>query len=208
MDAAFVPNKMQKSLVDFGHGKRMEKDLLGEREVPADAYYGVQTLRAIECYNITGILLRNFPEFIVAFAQIKKACAKANFKLGLLEEEKTEAICRACDELIDPESAMFEDNKGKEMRDNFLVDMIQGGARTSTNMNANEVIANRALELLGKEKGDYSFCHPNDDVNKGQSTNDAYPTAAKLATIHMHGDLVEAIKKLSEAFFEKGREFS
>merc|ERR1719499_2248912 len=114
MDAAFAPNKMQKSKLDYSKGSRKEKDLLGEREVPADAYFGVQTLRAIETYNITGILVRNFPEFIIAFAQVKKACAKANFKLGLLEEEKTEAICRACDELIDPESAMYEDNKGKE----------------------------------------------------------------------------------------------
>merc|ERR1719499_2039471 len=190
MDAAFVPNKMQKSLVDFGHGKRMEKDLLGEREVPADAYYGVQTLRAIENYNITGILLRNFPEFIIALAQIKKACAKANHKLGHLDLEKTEAICRACDELIDPENEMFGDNKGAIMRKNFLVDMIQGGAGTSTNMNANEVIANRALEHLGKKKGEYEFCHPNDDVNKGQSTNDAYPTSAKIATIIMHEDFM------------------
>merc|ERR1719436_1576417 len=97
--------------------------------------------------------------------------------------------------------------KGREMRDNFLVDMIQGGAGTSTNMNANEVIANRALELMGKQKGQYEFCHPNDDVNKGQSTNDAYPTAAKIATILMHNDLVVAIKKLSDAFFAKGKEF-
>merc|ERR1719480_440145 len=99
------------------------------------------------------------------------------------------------------------ENKGKEMRANFLVDMIQGGAGTSTNMNTNEVVANRALEHLGKKKGQYEFLHPNDDVNKGQSTNDSYPTAAKLATIHMHGDLVTAIKKLSDAFAEKGNQF-
>merc|ERR1712176_1388387 len=100
------------------------------------------------------------------------------------------------------------DNRGAEMRDNFLVDMVQGGAGTSTNMNANEVIANRALEHMGKQKGQYEFCHPNDDVNKGQSTNDSYPTSAKLAAIHMHGDLVKAIKDLSQAFYAKGREFS
>jgi len=208
MDSAFVPNKMQKSLVDFGTGKRMEKDLLGEREVPADAYYGVQTLRAIENYNITGILVRNFPEFIIAFAQVKKACAKANHKLGHLTLEKTEAICHACEELIDPESQLLGENKGAEMRRDFLVDMIQGGAGTSTNMNANEVIANRALEHMGKKKGQYEFCNPNDDVNKGQSTNDSYPTAAKIATIIMHDDIMQAIKKLSDAFFEKGREFA
>lgn len=209
MDNAFVPNKMQKSFINFSKGKRLEKDLLGEREIPADAYYGVQTLRGIENYqNLTGVLVRNFPEMIIAFAQVKKACAKANYKLGHLSIEKAEAICTACDELIDPENKDVGDNKGAEMRNNFLVDMVQGGAGTSTNMNANEVIANRALEHLGKERGQYEFCHPNDDVNKGQSTNDSYPTAAKLAAIHMHGDLVTAIRNLSKAFFGKGNEFS
>lgn len=208
MDSAFAPNKMQQNLINFSKGKRIEKDLLGEREVPSDAYYGIQTLRGIENYSITGILVRNFPEFIIAFAQVKKACAKANYKLGHLSMEKTEAICQACDELIDPEGDTGSDNKGHELRRNFMVDMIQGGAGTSTNMNANEVIANRALEIMGKQKGQYEFCHPNDDVNKGQSTNDSYPTSAKVAIIHMHDELVQAIKKLSEAFFEKGREFS
>lgn len=208
MDAAFTPNKMHKSPVDLSRGSRKEKDLLGEREVPADAYYGVQTLRAIENYDITGILVRNFPEFIIAFAQVKKACAKANHKLGHLSMEKAEAISLACDELIDPENKMYGDNKGTLMRQDFLVDMIQGGAGTSTNMNANEVIANRALEHLGKKKGEYEFCHPNDDVNKGQSTNDAYPTAAKIATVIMHDDLLQAIKQLSDAFYEKGTEFA
>merc|ERR1719192_2831080 len=201
MDAAFVPNKMQKSTVDFSKGVRTEKDLLGERDVPVDAYFGVQTLRAIENYNITGILVRNFPEFIIALAQVKKACAKANHKLGHLDDQKCEAICHACDELIDPEAEALGDNKGSIMRKDFLVDMIQGGAGTSTNMNANEVIANRALEHLGKQKGQYEFCHPNDDVNKGQSTNDSYPTAAKIAIIHMHDELVQAIKRLADAFF-------
>jgi len=208
MDAAFTPNKNYKSLIDFSNGKRMEKDLLGEREVPLDAYYGVQTLRAIENYPVTGILVRNFPEFIIAFAQVKKACAKANYKLGHLPYEKAEAISQACDELIDPENKLLGENRGEDMRRNFLVDMIQGGAGTSTNMNANEVIANRALEIMGKQKGQYEFCSPNDDVNKGQSTNDSYPTAAKIATFHMHGDLVEAIQKLSGAFSDKGNEFA
>lgn len=208
MDAAFVPNKMKRSLVDVSKGTRKEKDLLGEREVPADAYYGIQTLRAMENYDITGILVRNFPEFIIAFAQVKKACAKANYKLGHLTMQKAEAICHACDELIDPESSLLGENKGETMRHAFVVDMIQGGAGTSTNMNANEVIANRALEHLGKSKGQYEFCNPNDDVNKGQSTNDVYPSAAKIAVILMHEELVQAIKKLSEAFFAKGREFS
>lgn len=208
MDAAFAPNKMQKNPINFNQGKRIEKDLLGERDVPINAYYGVQTLRAIENFNVTNILLRNFPEFIIGLSQVKKACAKANYKLGHLPMEKAEAICQACDELIDPENDALGENKGNLMRDDFLVDMVQGGAGTSTNMNANEVIANRALELLGKKKGQYEFCHPNDDVNKGQSTNDAYPTAAKVATILMHDDLVQAIKKLGDAFFAKGREFA
>merc|ERR1719382_1255881 len=208
MDVALEPNRKRQTLINFTAGKRVEKDLLGEREVPIDAYYGVQTLRGIENYNITGILIRNFPEFIIAFAQVKKACAKANYKLGHLSLEKTEAICHACEELIDPENSLLGENKGADMRRDFLVDMIQGGAGTSTNMNANEVIANRALEHMGKKKGEYEFCNPNDDVNKGQSTNDSYPTAAKLATIIMHDDLLQAIKKLSDSFFEKGREFS
>merc|ERR1719382_918999 len=207
MDVALEPNRKRQTLINFTAGKRVEKDLLGEREVPIDAYYGVQTLRGIENYNITGILVRNFPEFTIAFAQVKKACAKANYKLGHLSMEKTEAICHACEELIDPENTLLGENRGTEMRRDFLVDMIQGGAGTSTNMNANEVIANRALEHMGKKKGQYEFCHPNDDVNKGQSTNDAYPAAAKIAVIHMHGELMQAIRKLSEAFFEKGREF-
>ncbi|CAK0853166.1 unnamed protein product [Prorocentrum cordatum] len=208
MDGAFVPKFMQKDPIIWEGGTRVEKDLLGEREVPINAYYGVQTLRAIECYNITGIRIKNFPEFIIALAQVKKACAQANYKLGHLKQEVADAICHACDELIDPESTALGVNKGAEMRRDFLVDMVQGGAGTSTNMNANEVIANRALEHLGKKKGQYEFCSPNDDVNKGQSTNDAYPSAAKIALILMHEDLVQAISKLSSAFFEKGREFA
>merc|ERR1712137_1130892 len=119
-----------------------------------------------------------------------------------------DAICHACDELIDPTDTSRGENRGIELRKHFIVDMIQGGAGTSTNMNANEVIANRALEIMGKQKGQYEFCHPNDDVNKGQSTNDSYPSSAKLAIIHMHGDLVKEIKQLSDAFFAKGKEFA
>lgn len=205
-DDAFSPMVSMPSVVDLDSGTRLEKDLLGSKEVPKTAYYGIQTMRALECYNITGIRLRNFPEFIVAFAMVKKACANANYKLGLLEVKKKEAICRACDELIDPR--LDAHSKGVEMRENFLVDMIQGGAGTSTNMNANEVIANRALELLGHEKGQYEFCSPNDDVNKGQSTNDSYPTSAKLACILMHSELLNAIKLLSKSFFKKAEEFA
>lgn len=198
---AFKPDTEQPEILKWEGGKRVEKDLLGELDVPKDSYYGVQTVRAVKNYNITGILLRNFPEFIVAFAQVKKACAIANHKLGLLPEDKTNAICQACDELIEKKGM------GAKMRDDFVVDMVQGGAGTSTNMNANEVIANRALEIMGKQKGEYSFCHPNDDVNKGQSTNDSYPTSAKLALAIMHGEFLEAIEKLRDAFYEKGDEF-
>eukprot|EP00490_Sorites_sp_Unknown_P004715 CAMPEP_0114652016 /NCGR_PEP_ID=MMETSP0191-20121206/8731_1 /TAXON_ID=126664 /ORGANISM="Sorites sp." /LENGTH=503 /DNA_ID=CAMNT_0001866427 /DNA_START=45 /DNA_END=1556 /DNA_ORIENTATION=+ len=205
-DDAFSPLVSMPSVVNLDSGTRTEKDLLGTKEVPKTAYYGIQTLRALECYNITGIRLRNFPEFIVAFAMVKKACAAANYKLGLLDIKKKEAITRACDELIDPR--LDSNSKGVEMRENFLVDMIQGGAGTSTNMNANEVIANRALELLGHEKGQYEFCSPNDDVNKGQSTNDSYPTSAKLACILMHSELLNAIKSLSKSFFKKADEFA
>jgi len=194
----------ERGVVTFKNGSRKEKDLLGDMDVPADAYYGVQTLRAIENYDITRIRIKNYPAFIIAFAMVKKACALANHKLGLLEIAKKEAICEACDELIEPN----DKNKGQEMRSNFLVDMIQGGAGTSTNMNANEVIANRALELMGKKKGQYEFCHPNDDVNKGQSTNDAYPTSAKIALMLMHGDLLQAIRDLEASFRRKAEEFA
>lgn len=207
--AAFSPQAALSDHIDWSKGSRLEKDLLGEKKVPAESYYGIQTLRAIECYNnMTGTTVRDFPEFIIAFAQVKMACAKANFGLGLLPKEKAEAICRACDELIDPGNKALGENKGNEMRSNFLVDMVQGGAGTSTNMNANEVIANRALEHLGKKKGEYEFCSPNDDVNKGQSTNDSYPTSAKVALIHMHKDLLRSIKELAQSFMDKGIEFS
>eukprot|EP00441_Pelagodinium_beii_P018083 CAMPEP_0197658840 /NCGR_PEP_ID=MMETSP1338-20131121/45476_1 /TAXON_ID=43686 ORGANISM="Pelagodinium beii, Strain RCC1491" /NCGR_SAMPLE_ID=MMETSP1338 /ASSEMBLY_ACC=CAM_ASM_000754 /LENGTH=496 /DNA_ID=CAMNT_0043235505 /DNA_START=44 /DNA_END=1534 /DNA_ORIENTATION=- len=193
-----------KGVISFKNGSRTEKDLLGEMQVPLDAYYGVQTLRGVENYDITNVRLKAFPEFIVAFAMVKKACALANHKLGLLDLDRQDAICQACDELMEPSNK----NKGMEMRSNFLVDMVQGGAGTSTNMNANEVIANRALELMGKKKGEYEFCHPNDDVNKGQSTNDAYPTSAKIALMLMHKDLLQAIKDLEASFSRKAEEFA
>ena len=149
---------------------RLEHDLLGDREVPAEAYYGVQTLRAMENFNISGVTISFYPVFVQALAIVKMAAAKANHELDLLDETITNAIVTACDEII----------KGKYHK-NFAVDMIQGGAGTSTNMAANEVIANRALEILGHEKGQYQFCHPNNHVNLSQSTNDAYPTSVKVA---------------------------
>ncbi len=175
---------------------RIESDLLGEIKVPKEAYYGVQTQRAIENFYITGTTMNNYPEFIKAFADVKLAAAKTNYDLGILDEKIYEAMEQACKELL----------KG-EMHDQFPTDMIQGGAGTSVNMNVNEVIANRALEIMGFERGDYKNCSPNDHVNLSQSTNDAYPTAVKLALINMNHHLVGELKKMVESFRKKGEEF-
>lgn len=177
--------------------KRLEHDLLGEREIPEDAYYGVQTLRAIENFRITDVTLKHFPIFIKSLAQVKKAAALANTEVGILDAEITKHIVMACDEII-----------AGHWHDQFLVDMIQGGAGTSTNMNANEVIANRALELFGKKKGEYEYIHPNNHVNLGQSTNDAYPTALRLATLQSIPSLVDALTELCEELHIKAMEFS
>ncbi len=176
---------------------RVEKDLLGERSVPAAAYYGVQTLRALENFSISGIPLNHFPDLVVALAMVKRACALANSDLGKLDEEQLGAIVHACDELI-----------GGQHHEHFCVDMIQGGAGTSTNMNANEVIANRALEILGRERGDYDSLHPNIHVNMSQSTNDVYPTALRLSMVFGLRELTAAAARLQEALAEKGREFA
>jgi aspartate ammonia-lyase len=149
---------------------RYEHDLLGDRAVPGSAYYGVHTLRALENFPITGTAISIYPELVSALACVKLAAALANNELGLLDDERAQAIARACREIRD--GGLLE---------HFVVDVIQGGAGTSTNMNANEVIANRALELMGRAKGDYAFLHPLDHVNMSQSTNDVYPTAVKLA---------------------------
>ncbi|MCK5088210.1 MAG: aspartate ammonia-lyase, partial [Melioribacteraceae bacterium] len=175
---------------------RTEHDLLGDREVPHEHYYGVQTLRAIENFNISGITLNFYPVIIEALATVKMAAAKANFDLGLLSKPITDAIVQACTEIIN----------GK-YHTHFVVDMIQGGAGTSTNMNANEVIANRALEILGYEKGEYKYCHPNNHVNLSQSTNDAYPTAVKIALINANKKLVDVLTDLIKAFKLKAEEF-
>jgi aspartate ammonia-lyase len=145
---------------------RSEHDLLGDRDVPHEFYYGVQTLRALENFNISGVPLALYPGLIQALTEVKMAAARANADLGHLSKPVADAIEQACQEII-----------GGKLHGQFVVDMIQGGAGTSTNMNANEVIANRALEILGYEKGQYEFCHPNNHVNLSQSTNDAYPTA-------------------------------
>jgi aspartate ammonia-lyase len=176
---------------------RPEHDLLGEREVPYEYYYGIQTLRALENFNISGITLMHFPDLIVALAMVKMAAAKANHELGLMARPVCDAISQACNEIIN----------GKN-HTQFVVDMIQGGAGTSTNMNANEVIANRALEILGYEKGDYKYCHPNNHINLSQSTNDAYPTALKIALIYSNRKLVDVLKLLIQSFCAKAKEFS
>jgi aspartate ammonia-lyase len=176
---------------------RMEQDLLGERSLSADLYYGVQTLRAIENFPITGIPISQYPQLVNALAAVKEAAAGANHELGLLPTEVMEAIVAATREI----------RQGR-LHDHFVVDVVQGGAGTSTNMNANEVIANRALELLGRRKGDYEAVHPNNHVNLAQSTNDVYPTALKIAAHWAIDDLVGAMDGLRRAFLAKGDEFS
>ncbi len=176
---------------------RLEHDLLGDREVPTDAYFGVHTLRARENFDITGISIAVYPDLIRALAQIKQAAARANQKLGLLDATRADAIVAACREVIDG-----------NLHEHFVVDVIQGGAGTSTNMNANEVIANRALELLGHARGDYARLHPNEHVNMSQSTNDVYPTALKLATYVGIFRLIDAMAGLRGAFERKAVEFA
>jgi aspartate ammonia-lyase len=176
---------------------RIEHDLLGEREVPADRYYGVQTLRAVENFAITGITIAHYPRLIRSLAYIKKAAALTNQELGLLEPRIADAISRACDEIL-----------SGALHDEFVVDVIQGGAGTSTNMNANEVIANRALELLGYEKGRYDILHPLNHVNMSQSTNDVYPTALRLTLSEKLDGLMREMTYLRGAFARKADEFS
>ena len=176
---------------------RREHDLLGELEIPSEFYFGVQTMRAIENFHISRVRLNFFPEFIRALADVKQGAAMANRELGLLDPKIAEAIIAACGEL----------REGK-LHEHFVVDMVQGGAGTSTNMNANEVIANRALEILGHEKGQYEYCHPNNHVNLSQSTNDAYPTATRIALVRSIEKLVAALRELIEAFHAKGSEFA
>src|SRR5919206_3977915 len=175
---------------------RNEHDLLGDRAVPDDAYYGVHTIRAVENFPITGTSISIYPDLIYALACIKQAAALANNELGLLDGEKTAAIVKACEEI-----------RAGQLHDQFVVDVIQGGAGTSTNMNANEVVANRALEHLGHKRGEYRYLHPLEDVNMSQSTNDVYPTALKVALHFAIRRLVGAMSTLRGAFEEKAREF-
>jgi len=173
---------------------RIEKDFLGEKEVPAEAYYGIQTLRAVDNFPITDVPVH--PELLTALAQVKKAAARANGELSLLPKRIADAIAQAADEVAEGRFA-----------DQFLTDSIQGGAGTSINMNMNEVLANRALELLGHRKGDYFHCSPNNHVNMAQSTNDTIPTALRIAAYRMTRVLLEAMRALTESFARKEREF-
>ena len=175
---------------------RVESDLIGELQVPIDAYYGVQTQRAINNYKISTTHMYDYPEYIIAMAYVKMAAAQANTELGVLPKNIGEAIVAACKEIV-----------GGKLWDQFPVDMMQGGAGTSVNMNANEVIANRALELMGHKKGEYQYCSPNDHVNCAQSTNDAYPTAFRYTFFRMNRHLEAALKELIASFRAKGVEF-
>src|SRR4051812_18812351 len=176
---------------------RIEHDLLGDLAVPADAYYGVQTARALENFKISGIQIRQYPNFIKGLAMVKMAAARANQETGGFSREILTGIEKACQEIID----------GK-LHDQFRLDMLQGGAGTSTNMNANEVIANRALELMGHQKGEYKHVDPHDHVNRSQSTNDSYPTSMHIGMALGNQQLIAEFKKLIEAFRKKEKEFS
>lgn len=169
---------------------RIESDLLGEREIPADAYWGVHTLRAMENFHISGKKVQDYPEMVRGIVTVKKAEALANRDAKVISGKKAKAIVAACDAILEEGRCM----------DQFPIDVFQGGAGTSVNMNANEVVANLALELMGEEKGRYDLINPNDDVNKSQSTNDAYPTGFRLAVHSMMDKLAEEVGRLSDAF--------
>ena len=176
---------------------RKEHDLLGAKAVPRDAYYGVQTARALDNFNISGIELRLYPDLIVGLAMVKLAAARANFACGQFDAGILRGIEAACFEIM-----------GGALHEHFRLDVFQGGAGTSTNMNANEVIANRALELMGHRKGEYRYCDPHDHVNCSQSTNDAYPTALHVGMALGNRRLVAEVEQLIDAFNAKGAEFS
>src|SRR5262245_62078207 len=175
---------------------RVEKDLLGEKQIPADAYYGVQTARALENFQISGVLINHYPGFVEAWAMVKLAAARANTDVGAMKKERLDAIEKACRAVLD----------GK-YHDQFLVDWFQGRAGTSTNMNANEGLRNNALELTGHKKGEYQFVEPHDDLNMSQSTNDSYPTAIKVAFLLRNDKLIQELQKLVASFRTKGDAF-
>ncbi|MFW6041066.1 MAG: aspartate ammonia-lyase [Thermoplasmatota archaeon] len=173
---------------------RKEKDTLGEKEIPDDAYFGVQTMRALENFPVSGLTERK--ELIYSYVELKKACAIVNMDLEVLDEEIGDTLIKACDDIL---------NGGYE--DQFPVDVFQAGAGTSFNMNVNEVIANKALEMMGKKKGEYEYIHPNDHVNMSQSSNDTFPTASHIAIIRSTDELIQVLNKLTNVFKKKGKEF-
>lgn len=175
--------------------KRREHDLLGELDIPAEAYYGIQTFRGMENFHLTGKKLYEYPEFIYGLVMVKQGAAAANNELGFLDDKIYKAIVKACEEV-----------RSGKLIDQFPVDMIQGGAGTSTNMNVNEVLANRALEIMGHKKGEYEYCHPNNHLNMAQSTNDAYPSGAKMGLVLMNKKLIEEITALVASFRNKAKE--
>src|SRR6201985_2394279 len=176
--------------------QRVERDLLGEKQIPANAYYGVQTLRALENFQLSGIPINHYPEFVEAWAIVKLAAAQANTDVGAMKPERLAANQKASEAVL----------AGK-FHDQFLVDWYQGGAGTSTNMNANEVLANVGLEATGHAKGEYQFLEPHDDLNMSQSTNDSYPTCIKVALLLRNDKLIEELKMLSASFRAKGQAY-
>lgn len=183
-------------LIVFGQATRTEKDLLGEKQIPNDAYYGVQTARALENFQVSGVQTKFYPDYVKAYAIVKMAAARANTDIGRMTKEKLAAIEKACQAVID----------GK-YHDQFMVDLYNGGAGTSANMNANEVLANVALEIMGKPKGDYHTIEPHDDLNMGQSTNDVYPTTIHVALLLHNDKVVKEARDLSAAFHRKGDQY-
>jgi aspartate ammonia-lyase len=191
--AASAPREAQ---AQAATGTRTEKDLLGEKQVPGDAYYGVQTARALENFQISGVLMNHYPEFVEGFAIVKLAAARANAAVGAMKPERLAAIEKAYAAVM-----------AGRYRDQFLVDWYQGGAGTSSNMNANEVLANVALELTGRKKGEYQFVEPHDDLNMSQSTNDSYPTAIKVAVLLRNDDLIAELEQLVASFRKVGKRY-
>src|SRR6187401_952754 len=175
---------------------RTEHDLLGNKEIPFDAFYGVQTMRALENFQVSGVTTKFYPDYVRAYAMVKLAAARANADVGRMKKEKLDAIEKACQAVID----------GK-YHDQFVTDLYQGGAGTSANMNSCEVLANIALEMSGHKKGEYQFIEPHDDLNMGQSTNDVYPTTIHIALLLHNDKVVKEADSLSKAFHKKGEEF-
>ncbi|MBA4153806.1 aspartate ammonia-lyase [Flavobacterium sp.] len=180
----------------YAQKTRTERDLLGEKQIPFEAYYGVQTARALENFQVSGVKTNFYPDYVRAYAMVKLAAARANAEDGRLKKDRLAAIEKACLAVMD----------GK-YHEQFIVDLYQGGAGTSANMNANEVLANIALEMMGKKKGEYQFIEPHDDLNMGQSTNDVYPTAIKVALLLHNDKLIKEAELLSQSFHKKGEEF-